>query len=79
MCHDLAQQFAIVRQTIEEVEESLRFRLSKLMFGIDTNAAQQLELTEFAQPAILTHSIAGILVDYSHPESIELAMVLDHS
>lgn len=55
MGKELADNFAVVRQTYEEADDSLGFRLSRLCFeGPETD----LLLTENTQPALLTTSIA---------------------
>ena len=55
MGRDLAAAFAAAREVFEEVDEALRQRLSKLMFE---GPAEELTLTENAQPALLAHSLA---------------------
>jgi [acyl-carrier-protein] S-malonyltransferase len=52
---DLAAEFAVARRTFEEADESLSFGLSRLCFD---GPAETLALTEHAQPAILTTSVA---------------------
>ncbi len=52
---DLAGEFAVARRTFEEADESLSFRLSRLCAD---GPAETLALTEHAQPAILTTSVA---------------------
>jgi len=55
MGKDLAEKYAVARQTFAEADEALGFSLSKLCFeGPD----DQLKLTENTQPAILTVSTA---------------------
>ncbi len=56
-CKDLYLNFDVARKRFESVNESLQLPLSKLMFNGDPNT---LNRTEFAQPAILTHSIAAL-------------------
>jgi [acyl-carrier-protein] S-malonyltransferase len=59
MGRDLVESFGTARQTFEEADERLGLRLSRLCFeGPD----DQLSLTEHAQPAILTTSIAAYRV-----------------
>lgn len=55
MGRDLAHRFAIARQTYEEADGVLGFSLSKLCFD---GPEDELTLTKFTQPAILTTSIA---------------------
>lgn len=55
MGKELAENFPIVRQTYEEADDSLGFRLSRLCFE---GPESELQLTENTQPALLTTSIA---------------------
>ncbi len=55
MGKDLADKFAAARQVFEEADEAVGFALSELCFN---GPAEQLQLTENTQPAILTTSIA---------------------
>ena len=55
MGKDLAEQFPAARQVFEKADEALGFALSDLCFN---GPAEQLQLTENTQPAILTTSIA---------------------
>src|SRR5258708_29006808 len=57
MGKDLAEKFAAARQVFEEADEALGFSLSELCFN---GPAEQLQLTENTQPAILTVSIAAL-------------------
>jgi [acyl-carrier-protein] S-malonyltransferase len=59
MGRDLAAAFAAAREVFEEVDETLRQKLSKLMFE---GPAEDLTLTENAQPALLAHSLAVLRV-----------------
>ena len=59
MGRDLAAAFAPAREVFDEVDETLRQRLSKLMFE---GPADELTLTENAQPALLAHSLAVLRV-----------------
>jgi [acyl-carrier-protein] S-malonyltransferase len=56
MGKDLADNFAAAREVFEEADEVLGFSLSKLCFE---GPAEQLQLTENTQPAILATSIAS--------------------
>ncbi len=56
MGKDLAEKFAVARQVFEEADDALGFPISKLCFE---GPAEQLQLTENTQPAILTTSIAA--------------------
>src|ERR1700694_4615526 len=57
MGKDLAGNFASARQVCEEADMALGFALSELCFN---GPADQLQLTENTQPAILTVSIAAL-------------------
>jgi [acyl-carrier-protein] S-malonyltransferase len=55
MGKDLAEKFPAARQVFEEADAALGFSISELCFN---GPAEQLQLTENTQPAILTTSIA---------------------
>jgi len=57
MGKDLAEHFPAARQVFEEADEALGFALSELCFN---GPAEQLQLTENTQPAILATSIAAL-------------------
>jgi [acyl-carrier-protein] S-malonyltransferase len=59
MGRDLAAAFAAAREVFEEVDETLKCRLSKLMFE---GPAEELTLTENTQPALMAHSLATLRV-----------------
>jgi [acyl-carrier-protein] S-malonyltransferase len=59
MGKDLAEKYPIARQTFEEADEALGYKLSAICFG---GPEDQLRLTEITQPAILTVSIAAMRV-----------------
>jgi [acyl-carrier-protein] S-malonyltransferase len=59
MGKDLAEKFPIARQTFEEADEALGYRLSQVCFD---GPEDQLRLTEITQPAILTVSVAALRV-----------------
>src|SRR5271154_878280 len=59
MGKDLADNYPIARQTFEEADEALGYKLSQLCFE---GPEDQLRLTEITQPAILTASIATLRV-----------------
>ncbi len=59
MGKDLADNFAIARQTFEEADEALGFKLSQLCFD---GPEEDLKLTFNTQPAILTTSVAALRV-----------------
>src|SRR5437660_11058079 len=57
MGKDLADNFPAARQVFEEADTALGFALSELCFN---GPADQLQLTENTQPAILTVSVAAL-------------------
>ncbi len=59
MGKDLAERYPIARQTFEEADEALGYKLSQLCFE---GPEEQLRLTEITQPAILTASVAALRV-----------------
>ena len=56
MGKDLAENFPAARQVFEEADEALGFAISRLCFD---GPAEDLQLTENTQPAILTVSVAA--------------------
>jgi [acyl-carrier-protein] S-malonyltransferase len=59
MGRDLAAAFAAAREVFEEVDETLKRKLTKLMFD---GPAEELTLTENTQPALMAHSLAVLRV-----------------
>src|ERR1700719_2341002 len=59
MGKDLAEKYPVARQTFDEADEALGYKLSQLCFE---GPEDQLRLTEITQPAILTVSIAVLRV-----------------
>ena len=59
MGRDLAAAFTVAREVFQEVDETLKQNLSRLMFE---GPGEDLTLTENAQPALLAHSIAVLRV-----------------
>lgn len=59
MGKDLAEKYPAARQTFEEADEALGYKLSQLCFE---GPEEELRLTEKTQPAILTASIAALRV-----------------
>src|SRR5436853_5933634 len=57
MGRELAAQFGAARAVFAEADEALGFALSRLCFE---GPAEELQLTEHTQPAILTTSIAAL-------------------
>ena len=56
MGKELAEKFAVARQVFEEADDALGFAISRLCFD---GPAEELQLTENTQPAILTVSVAA--------------------
>ncbi len=59
MGKDLFDKYPIARQTFEEADDALGYKLSQLCFE---GPEEQLRMTEITQPAILTASIAALRV-----------------
>src|ERR687886_9071 len=59
MGRDLAEQYPAARAIFDEADEALGFAISRLCFD---GPAEDLQLTENTQPAILTVSIAAFRV-----------------
>ena len=59
MGRDLAAAFAAAREVFQEVDETLKQKLSKLMFE---GPGEELILTENTQPALMAHSLAVLRV-----------------
>lgn len=59
MGRELAANYPVARQTFEEADDALRYKLSQLCFE---GPEDKLKLTEITQPAILTASIAAFRV-----------------
>ena len=59
MGRDLAAAFLPAREVLEEIDETLKQRLSKLMFE---GPPEELTLTANAQPALMAHSLAVLRV-----------------
>jgi len=57
MGKDLAEKYPIARQTFEEADQALGYKLSQVCFE---GPEEHLRLTEITQPAILTVSIAAL-------------------
>ena len=79
MGQDLAAAFGTARDVLDEVDETLKQRLSKLMFE---GAPEELTLTENAQPALMAVSLAVLRVieqDGGKPLPQTAALVAGHS
>ncbi len=59
MGKDLAMEFKACKRVFDEIDEKLRFNLQQLMFE---GPKDQLQLTEFTQPALVAHSMAILQV-----------------
>jgi [acyl-carrier-protein] S-malonyltransferase len=59
MGKDLAEKYPVARQTFQEADDALGYKISQLCFE---GPEDQLRLTEITQPAILTASIAALRV-----------------
>ena len=59
MGKELAANYPVARQTFEEADEALRYKLSQICFE---GPEEKLKLTEITQPAILTTSVAAYRV-----------------
>ena len=74
MGRDLIDAFPVARRTFAEVDERLGMSLSRLCFE---GPEDELRLTEFAQPAILTASVAAYRV--LEETGFEAAALAGHS
>ena len=63
MGKDLAEKHAVARQTFEEADDALGYKLSQVCFE---GPEDQLRLTEITQPAILTTSVAALRILETH-------------
>src|SRR3989440_12301320 len=76
MGKDLAEKFPVARQTFEEADAALGYKLSQLCFE---GPEDQLKLTEITQPAILTVSIAAFRVLKEKAPQLAAGFVAGHS
>jgi [acyl-carrier-protein] S-malonyltransferase len=74
MGKELAEKYAIARQTFEEADAALGYKLSQLCFE---GPEEKLRMTEITQPAILTASIAAWRV--LNEKGIVTSFVAGHS
>jgi [acyl-carrier-protein] S-malonyltransferase len=74
MGKELAEHHAVAKQTFEEADEALGYKLSQLCFD---GPEDQLRLTEITQPAILTTSVAAWRV--LQEKGLRPALVAGHS
>jgi [acyl-carrier-protein] S-malonyltransferase len=76
MGKDLAEQFAVAKQTFAEADEALGFSISQLCFE---GPAEELNLTFNSQPAILATSIAALRVLESERGPLKFDIAAGHS
>lgn len=74
MGKELAEKYPVARQTFEEADDALGYKLSQVCFE---GPEDQLRLTEITQPAILTTSIASWRV--LHENGLKPDYVAGHS
>jgi [acyl-carrier-protein] S-malonyltransferase len=74
MGRELAERFAVAKQTFVEADEACGFALSRLCFE---GPEEELKLTENTQPAIMTVSVAAFRVLAEH--GIKPALAAGHS
>src|SRR5438874_1195291 len=74
MGKDLAEKYPIARQTFDEADAALGFKLSQLCFE---GPEEKLRLTENTQPAVLTVSVAALRV--LHENGVTPTFVAGHS
>lgn len=74
MGKELAERHAIARQTFEEADDALGYKLSQICFH---GPEEQLRLTEITQPAILTASVAAYRV--AAEKGLKPSFVAGHS
>ena len=74
MGKELAEKYPVARQTFEEADEALGYKLSQLCFD---GPEEKLRLTEITQPAILTTSVAALRV--LREKGVNSSFVAGHS
>jgi [acyl-carrier-protein] S-malonyltransferase len=74
MGKELAETYPVARQTFEEADDALGYKLSQLCFE---GPEEQLRLTEITQPGILTASVAAYRV--LNDQSVKPSYVAGHS
>ena len=70
MCKDFYDNYACAKKVFEEADEALGFSISKMCFE---GPEEDLRLTKFTQPAILTCSLAALAVMREHGLECEIA------
>ncbi len=76
MGYQLAQQFEIARQTFEEADRTLGYKLSEICWQ---GPLDQLNDTYYTQPALFTHSIAAWRVFLELYKNFEPRFIAGHS
>ena len=76
MGKELAANYPVAKQTFDEADEALGYKLSQLCFE---GPEDQLKLTEITQPAILTVSVAAYRVLREKAPKLAPAFVAGHS
>src|SRR6202795_2357908 len=74
MGKELAEKYPVARETFDEADEALRYKLSRLCFD---GPEEKLRLTEITQPAILTTSVAALRV--LREKGVNSSFVAGHS
>ncbi|HBX75777.1 MAG: ACP S-malonyltransferase [Acidaminococcaceae bacterium] len=70
MCKDFYDNYACAKKVFDEADEALGFSITKLCFE---GPEEELRLTKFTQPAILTCSVAALAVMREHGLECEIA------
>ena len=70
MCRDFYDNYACAKTVFEEADKALGFSISKMCFE---GPEEDLRLTRFTQPAILTCSVAALAVMREHGLECEIA------
>src|SRR5580692_8625933 len=78
MGKELAANYAVARQTFEEADEALGYKLSEVCFE---GPEEKLKLTEITQPAILTAAVAAwrVLLEKGIKPEASTTFVAGHS
>src|SRR3984885_3620681 len=78
MGKDLAENYPVARQTFEEADDALGYKLSQVCFE---GPEEKLKLTEITQPAILTASVAAwrVLEEKGLKPDASMTYVAGHS
>ena len=76
MGRELASNYAVAKQTFDEADDALGYKLSDLCFE---GPEERLKLTEITQPAILTVSVAAFRVLKEKASQLRPAFVAGHS